>query len=326
MKTIRWGIIGPGTVAGRFAKGLLDSKGARIAAVASRSHERASRFAGEFGAPRIYDDYRALAADGEVDAVYIGTPHSCHREHAILCLEAGRHVLCEKPFAINASEAVDMTSVARSRGLALMEGMWMRFIPSIMEARRIVAEDGIGRIRRIDADFGFRADFDPAGRLFDPALGGGALLDVGVYGVSLAHMLLGEPEIIEGTVRKGETGVDEESATVLRYRDGSKAVLTISIVRDTSCEALISGTGGSIAIPGPWWRSDRIVMERRGRGRETIELPRTGYGFAHEAEHFMDLLRSGRTESEVMPLTGSIAVMETMDRIRSHWGLKYPME
>jgi predicted dehydrogenase len=323
---IRWGILGPGRIAGKFASALREAGGAELAAVGSRSLGRAGRFASDFGFKRAYGSYEELAGDNGIDAVYIGTPHSCHRDNTILCLRAGRHVLCEKPFAINAIEAEEMITASRKKKRALMEAMWMRFMPSILKVRELVAGGEIGEIRRITADFGFRAEFDPESRLFDPALGGGALLDVGVYPVSLAYFLLGEPAVVEGTAYIGETGVDEESVALLGYEGGSQAVLMMALRLKTRCDAFIFGTAGSIWIPEPWWKSERIVMRRNGRRERTIDLPRLENGFIYQAEEMMGLVREGKTESEIMPLDDSLAVMRIMDRIRRHWGLKYPME
>jgi predicted dehydrogenase len=181
-------------------------------------------------------------------------------------------------------------------------------------------------VRRITADFGFRAEFDPGSRLFDPALGGGALLDIGIYPVSLAHILLGEPDTVGGKAHIGETGVDEESVVLLGYRGGEQAVLTMAIRLDTPRDAYILGTAGSIWMPEPWWKSERIVLRREGRGETTIDLPCSKSILAYQADDFMDLVRAGKTESLVMPLSQSHALARTMDRIRRHWGLRYPME
>jgi predicted dehydrogenase len=323
---IRWGILGPGRIARKFASALKESEGAELAAVGSRSLERAESFASEFGFARAHGSYEELAGDDGIDAVYIGTPHSRHRDDTLLCLRAGRHVLCEKAFAINASEAEEMITTARSEGLALMEAMWMRFMPSILKVREMIDGGEIGEVRRITADFGFRAGLDPNSRLFDPVLGGGALLDVGVYPVSLAYFLLGEPESVEGIAHIGETGVDEEGTALLEYENGAQAILTMSLRLEGPKEAHILGTEGSIWIPEPWWKSERVVVRHTGRPDGTIDLPRLENGFIYQAEELMDVIRSGGAESEMMPLGDSLAVMRMMDRIREHWGLRYPME
>lgn len=323
---IRWGILGPGRIAGKFAAALQKSEGAELAAVGSRSIERAERFATAFGFARAHGSYEELAGDGEVDAIYIGTPHSRHKDDTLLCLNAGKHVLCEKPFAINAAEAEEMIATARAKKRVLMEAMWMRFMPSMLKVRDLVAEGEIGEIRKITADFGFRAEFDPKSRLFDPALGGGALLDVGVYPVSLAFFLLGEPATVSGMAHFGETGVDEESTALLGYESGAQALLTMALRLESPQEAFILGTAGSIWIPREWWKSERIVVRHKGRPERTFDLPRLENGFIYQAEEIMDLIRTGKTESELMPLDDSLGVMRIMDRIREHWGLRYSME
>jgi predicted dehydrogenase len=323
---VRWGILGPGRISRKFASALAEIEGAAPAAVGSRSLERAEEFASEFGFARTHGSYEELARDDGVDAVYIGTPHSRHREDSILCLQAGRHVLCEKPFAINAGEAEEMIAASRKAGRVLMEAMWMRFMPSILKVRDLVEAGRIGDVMRITADFGFRAEFDPGSRLFDPALGGGALLDVGVYPVSLAYFLLGEPSFVGGAARFGSTGVDEEGIALLGYEDGAQAVLTMALRLESPRDACILGTDGSIWIPEPWWKSERITLRQEGRGDRTIDLPRLENGFIYQAEEMMKLIREGRTESAVMPLEDSLAVMRIMDRIRERWELRYPME
>jgi len=325
-KTIRWGILGPGAVSRKFAAGLKSAEGAELVAVGSRSRERAERFAAEYGARRVHAGYETLADDDGIDAVYIGTPHSYHREHTILCLHHGKHVLCEKPFALDAVEAAEMIRTAREQRRTLMEAMWMRFFPAMEKVRELVAEGVIGDIRRVAADFGFHADFDPAHRLFNRFLGGGALLDIGIYGLSLAHMLLGTPARISGTARMGETGVDEESTVMLAYENSGSAVLTMSIRRDTPCEALILGTDGWLRIPSPWWAASRIVIKREGKEETTLDLPFKANGFTHEAEGFMGSIRAVKLENDVMPLDESLAIMRTIDEIRRQWGIRFPSE
>lgn len=325
-RIIRWGILGAGAVSRKFARDLRAAAGAELVAVGSRSAERAERLASALGARRAHASYGELVRDAEIDAVYVGTPHSLHRDHTLLCLRHGKHVLCEKPFALNAGEAAEMIRTARERRLALMEAMWMRFFPSMQKVRELIAGRAIGAIRRITADFGFRAAFDPAHRLFDRSLGGGALLDIGIYGLSLARMLLGEPADINGAALMGETGVDEESVVILGYDGGATAVLTASLRRDTRCEALVLGTGGSIRIPAPWWASSRIMLTGDEGTGSMLALPFKGNGFAHEAEAFMDCIRAGALENDIMPLDETLSIMRTMDAIRRRWGLRYPSE
>jgi len=328
MRTIRWGILGPGHISRKFATALRESEGAELAAVGSRDAARAAAFAAAFGLPpaRAHASYEALAADPTVDAVYIGTPHTGHEEHTLLCLAHGKHVLCEKPLAINAAQAERMVAAARAAGLVLMEAMWTRFLPSIVRVRELIADGHIGEVRLVTADFGFRASFDAESRLFAPELGGGALLDLGIYPLTLASMLCGAPVAIQATANLGTTGVDEETAIILRHARGELAVLAASLRADTPREANIIGTGGRLRILFPWWAGTRIAL-REGRAEEQIfDLPARGGGYTHEAEAFMDLIRDGKAETPVMPLDESLSIMRTMDAIRAQCGLRYPQD
>jgi len=325
-KTVKWGILGPGAVSRLFAEGLRSAAGAVIEAVGSRTLERGRKFALEFGVGNWYGSYSDLISRPGIDAVYIGTPHSFHREHTILCLEGGKNVLCEKPFAINASQAKEMAAAARRRNLALMEAMWIRFLPALKGACELIGEGVIGEVREVTADFGFRSEFDPEGRLFNPALGGGALLDVGVYTVTLAHLILGRPDTVEATARIGRTGVDEETEVLFGYEGGARAVLTMAISRETSCDACITGSKGAVFIPAPWWKSERFELAREDESKRRFHLPYGGNGYTHQADEFMDMIRTGKQESEIMPLDESVSVMKSLDRIRNKLGLRYPME
>ena len=219
-----------------------------------------------------------------------------------------------------------MIEAARRAKRLLMEAMWPRFLPGIAKTRELVAAGLIGEVRRVTADFGFAARFDPGDRLFDRRLGGGALLDVGIYPVSLAHMILGAPGTIFGVAHIGETGVDEEAAVLLEYEGGRHAVLSMSIILRTARDARIDGTEGWIRLPERWWAPRSITLGGGGRPDRTLELPFRGSGFVDEIEAFVCLARSGAMESPVMPLGESLAVIRTMDRIRERWGLHYPSE
>ena len=326
MRTFRWGILGTGAIARQFVEGLSSLPDADVLAVGSRSEASAAEFADERGIPRRYASYEDLAADPDVDIVYVATPHPFHAENAELCLEAGKAVLCEKPFTVNAAETERVVRLARDRGLFLMEGMWTRFLPLMEKLRRLVSEGAIGEVRMLNVDFGFRADLDPASRLFDPKLGGGALLDVGVYCVSLASMVLGRPSGSVGLSHLGETGVDEQASVVLEHEGGRLANLSIGIRTATPQEATIMGTDGYFRVHSPWWRPTRMTIFRQGEGTETIEAPVSGNGFNYEAAEVMRCLEAGVTESEIMPLDETLSVMRTMDGIRAAWGLRYPGE
>jgi predicted dehydrogenase len=326
MQAIRWGVLGPGSIARKFAADLRLAEGAKLVAVGSRDRDRAAGFAAEFGAPHAHASYQALVADPRVDAVYIGTPHAFHAEHALLCLRHGKHVLCEKSLALDAGQAGRMVRAAAEHDLLLMEAMWTRFLPAIVQLREILAAGVIGEPRLFLADFGFRTVFDPASRLFDPAQGGGTLLDLGVYPISFASMLFGEPTAVGGLASLGQTGVDEEATITLRHAGGALASAVISFRVDTPREAVVMGTAGRVRLHQPWWGAARLTVERGDGTAETLDLPVRGHGYVHEAEAFMALLREGRRDSPVMPLQESLAIMRTMDTLRAAWGVAYAGE
>lgn len=326
MRKVRWGILGTGAIARQFVEGLNSLPEAEVLAVGSRSEASAAEFADEREIPRRYASYDDLAADPDVDVVYVATPHPFHADNAELCLEAGKAVLCEKPFTLNAAEAERIVWLARDRGLFLMEGMWTRFFPLMEKLRRLVSDGAIGEVRMLNVDFGFRADLDPASRLFDPKLGGGALLDVGVYCVSLASMVLGKPSRTVGLSHLGETGVDEQASVVLEHEGGSLSNLSIGIRTATPQEVTIMGTDGYLRVHSPWWRPTSLTISRPGEGTETVEAPVSGNGFNYEAAEVMRCLEAGATESEIMPLDETLSVMRTMDGVRAAWGLRYPGE
>jgi len=326
LRAVRWGMLGTGAIARQFVEGLEALPEAEVLAVGSRSEASAEGFAGERGIPRGYGSYEDLAADPDVDVVYVATPHPFHAENAELCLGAGKAVLCEKPFTVNAAEAERVVGLARERGLFLMEGMWTRFFPLMERVRALTSGGEIGELRMLTADFGFRTGLDPSSRLFAPELGGGALLDVGVYCVSLASMVLGEPVRTAGLAHLGETGVDEQAAVVLEHEAGRLSSLSIGIRTATPQEATIFGTEGHVRIHAPWWRPTTMTISRPRREDETVEAPITGNGFNYEAAEVIRCLDEGRTESEVMPLDETLSVMRAMDEIRAAWGLRYPSE
>ena len=326
MDRIRWGILGTGGIARQFAAGLNDAPDAEILAAGSRSEDSARRFAGAFDIPRHYPSYEALATDPDVDVIYVATPHVFHEENVTLCLNSGKAVLCEKPMTINARQTGRLIELARDRGLFLMEGMWTRFFPLMERVRNLISTGAIGEARMLFVDFGFRADHDPAHRLFDPALGGGALLDVGVYCVALTSMVFGPPSRVTGLAHLGETGVDEQSVAVFEHGEGRLSVLSAATRTETPQEATIAGTGGRIRIHSPWWMPRTMTISRPGEEDETIEAPYIGNGFAHEALEVMRCLRSGALQSGVMPLGETLEIARTMDELRGQWSLSYPNE
>jgi len=267
-----------------------------------------------------------LVTDAGVDVIYVATPHSGHAGHAALALRAGKAVLCEKPFTINATEAAGVIQLARERKLFLMEAMWTRFFPLMATVRRRLSEGVIGELRMLTADFGFRAGRTEAPRLFGPEFGGGALLDVGVYPVSLASLLFGTPTSILGTANLGPTGVDEEAAILLGHERGQLALLHTAVRLETVQEAILTGTHGRIRIHAPWWCPGALTISREDQPDERMEFPIPGNGYEYEAQEVMNCLRAGRLESPLMPLDESLAIMRTLDSLRAQWGLKYPME
>src|SRR6478735_136334 len=323
---IRWGILGTGAIAGAFATGLQSLHDATLAAVGSRSAEKAAEFAGQFGNPRTHASYEALANDPEIDIIYIATPHPMHYPAVKLCLEAGKAVLCEKPFTVNAPEAAELIALARDRELFLMEAMWNRFLPLSQHFFSLVSDGAIGEPRLLTADFGFKHGGDATHRLFAPAYAGGALLDVGVYVVSLASRLFGKPERIATMAHIGPSQVDEQSAMIFGYAQGQLAQLTVAVRTATPQEATLMGTDGTIRIHPLWWKPTTLTITRPGQLDETIDIPFDGNGYNYEAAEAGRCLRAGLLESPGIPLDETLEIMQTLDRVRAEWGLVYPTE
>lgn len=323
---IRWGILGTGNIARRFAAALKLLPDAELTAIGSRTLEKAREFAYEFDVPYRFGCYEELAAEKRVEVVYIATPHAAHKDNALLCLAAGKAVLLEKPFTINAAQAREVIACARQKRLFLMEAMWTRCFPATAKLRQLLQAGAIGEARMLHADFGFRAELKPDGRLFNPALGGGALLDVGIYPVSLASLIFGPPKKVSGLAHLGPTGVDEAAAMVLQYERGQLAVLSTSIRTTTPQEAVVLGTEGLVRLHAPWWKPTGLTLCTEGRPDERFRLQVRGAGYHLEAAEVMRCLREGRLESPLMPLDETLSIMETLDKLRALWGLRYPME
>ncbi|MER5181394.1 Gfo/Idh/MocA family oxidoreductase [Streptomyces sp. NPDC002896] len=326
---VRWGILATGGIAAAFTADLLDLPDAEVVAVASRTDASAKAFAERFGIPRAYGSWGALAEDTEVDVVYVATPHSAHREAAGLCLEAGRPVLCEKAFTLNVREAEELVGLARERGLFLMEAMWMYCNPLIRRLKALVDDGAIGEVRTVQADFGLSGPFPASHRLRDPAQGGGALLDLGVYPVSFAQLLLGEPSDITARAVISDEGVDLQTGMLLSWESGAHALVHCSIIGGTPIMASVTGSKGRIDIPYGFFHPDRFVLHRDGRDPEEFAAdPAAGTvaSLKHEAVEVMRCLRAGETESPLVPLDGSLAVMRTLDAVRDRIGVRYPRE
>lgn len=325
-KTIGWGILATGTIAHKFCEGLKHLGDAEIVAVASRTPEKAQAFREKYGIRRAYGSYEDLVKDPEVDIVYIATPHPFHFDAAMLCLRAGKPVLCEKPITLNAREAEALIAYAREKRLFLMEAMWTRYLPAIVKVREWLGSGLIGEVRFLKADFGYRCAWDPQGRLLNPALGGGALLDVGIYPVSFASMVFGmQPQTIKSLAHIGETRVDEQFAALFGYEGGKLAALSGALRTDFVNDAVIMGTKGRIHIPDFFFAKTATL--HLDSGKEEVFGPEfEGNGYQYEAAEAIRCLREGRLESSVMPLDETLAIMRTMDAIRSQWGLRYPGE
>lgn len=326
MKTFRWGILATGNIANSMAQALQSVANAEIVAVASRRQETAESFGDKWHIPRRYASYEALAADPDVEIIYIATPHNLHYENMQLCLNAGKHVLCEKPLTLNAHEAKESISLARQKQLFLMEAIWMRFFPAMAQVRQWVAEGVIGKIRLIQADFCFDRPFHPTHRLYNPELGGGALLDLGIYPLSFTTMLLGFPKEVHGWAQMSQTGVDELNALTLIYDDNVTAQLTSGMVAYKPREAFVVGSQGYIKVHDIFFRPDRLTLHLNGQEPQTIDVPFLENGYPHEVEEVHACLRAGKLESPLLPHNETLQMMALMDKLRQQWGISYPGE
>jgi predicted dehydrogenase len=324
--TINWGILAPGRISHKFAHDLKLVAGANLHAVGSRSMERAVEFANEYGATHAYGSYEALLDCPDLDVVYIASPHVGHCEHTIMCLEKGIAVLCEKPFAMNTAEVRRMVECAHANGVFLMDAIWTRFIPAFDEAMRLVTGGYIGDLKTIRADFGFKANFPPEHRVFNPELGGGALLDVGIYTIFLATCLWGKPSSIKATATKSQLGADDSCAMIFEYPGNRLAVLDCSLVVKTQIEAYLYGETGTLQLHNRFINPQDISVSFYEKESEHFHLPLTGHGYYHEILEVNDCLRQGKTESDKLPLDFSLTLMETMDWVRKEAGIVYPMD
>jgi predicted dehydrogenase len=297
--------------------------GASVLAVASRSAERAEKFAAEHGIERAYGSYAEIMRDSDVDVLYISTPPAQHHQIALAGIDAGKALLVEKTFTATVSGAEEIIQTARQRGVFVMEAMWTRFQPAIVAARQLVEEGAIGEVRQVQADLGVDRPYDPTDRLFDPAQGGGAMLDLGVYVVSFAQYFLGSPDRVEVVGSLAPTGVDAEAALLLGYRDGRAASLLISLRNPTPGAARLHGTGGWLEVPPRFHHPDRIVLGRTKHQPETIGKPRLGSGYAHELIEVTEAVRAGRTESTVMPLDDTLDVQRTLNAACEQLGVNH---
>jgi predicted dehydrogenase len=326
--SVRFGIIGTGGIAHAFATDLVAVDGARLVAVGSRSQESADRFGDAFDVPHRHATYDALVADDEVDAVYVATPHSLHAENALAAIAHGKHVLVEKPFTMNAAEARRVVDAAREAGVFCLEAMWTRFLPHTVRIRRLLADGALGRVTTVVADHGQFFAPDPAHRLYAPELGGGALLDLGIYPVSWAHMVLGTPTSVTSRIEPAFTGVDGQTSAVLQYPDGVHAVVTTTLRAATPCRAWISGTDGTIDVDPVFYAPTSFTLRPRGAEPERVDpepgLRGPGKGLRYQAAELVRCVREGLTESPGLPPDETVSIMETLDAIRANAGAPAP--
>ena len=325
MSDFNWGILGPGGIARAFAKDLNFIQGHTIAAVGSRSLENAQRFSETFGGI-AYGSYEELVGDPSIDAIYVATPHPAHHDNVILALNAGKPVLCEKPFAVDAQQAQAMVDAASRNSVALMEAMWARFLPHYAKVREIVDSGILGPILSIHADHGQRLADQGIARLVEPDLAGGALLDLGIYPVSFAHMILGNPSNITSQAVKTDKGVDAQTSMIFSYDSGAQAVLTTTMLEQTPCRAVVAGLNGWLEIDRTFYNpaAMRIVFN----DGTVTEYPNTyaGHGLREQAEVFKQLVISGKFESEILTWADTVDIMKSLDTVRAQIGLKYPFE
>jgi predicted dehydrogenase len=326
VNTFNWGILSTGTIATAFAKALNHLDDATALAVGSRKLATAEAFGDKHGIPRRYASYEELAADDDVQIVYVATPHVFHAENVRMCLEHGKHVLCEKPFTVNAAEARELIDLAREKQLFLMEALWMRFIPAIVTLREWLAEGRIGDVRMVQADFSVNMPFDPDSRIYDRKLGGGSLLDVGIYPISLATMVLGLPDRVESHAHIGETGVDEQVGMLFGYEDGRAAVLSCGVRAQGTQEAVIKGTRGFIKLHTPFHHPQQLTLHLHDSEPQTVKIPYKSTGLNYEARAVQKALTNNLLESAIMSLDETQATMQLMDDMRAAWGLRYPAD
>ncbi|NLU77248.1 Gfo/Idh/MocA family oxidoreductase [Micromonospora sp. HNM0581] len=319
----RWGILATGHIAARFAEDLRLVPGAELVAVGSRSAETAERFAQRHGVPRAYASWADLAADAEVDVIYVATPHAAHHEAALTCLTAGRPALVEKPFTLDLATSTELIDTARAAGVFLMEAMWMRCNPLIRRVCQLVAEGAIGTLTAVRADFGVAGPFPPDHRMRARQLGGGALLDLGVYPISLAHLLLGAPQHVRSWAKLGPEGTDENTGLIFGYDTGAVATLSCSMVGATGLTASIIGSTGRIDLPEPFFRPDGFTLHRADAEPETVTEELAGSGYQYEAIEVQRCLAAGLTESPLVPHSTTLEIMGLLDDIRAQIGVSY---
>jgi len=328
MNTVRWGIVGTGRMAAIMATEIerMRPDGHRLTAVASRHHETGRAFADRHRIANVWGCAGDLAADKDVDAVYIATPHVAHADDMLACVRSGKAVLCEKPFTLDAAAAERVIDAARTRGVFVMEAMWTRFLPAVAALRGLLATNEIGPVRMLVAGGAFVPELPSGHYLLDRSLGGGVLLDAGVYLVSLASMILGAPTAVHATGRIGAHGVDEQDTVILQHGDGSDAVLYVSLRARRSPDLEVLGSRGRIRVGAPVFRPEQLTVWTPSRAESVQQYPVAGSGYGYQLEAVADALRAGATECALMPLDETLSILRTLDAIRAQIGLTYPGE
>ena len=315
MKTYRWGILGAGRIADKFCEALNFTQGSAVYAVASRNIKNGKAFATKHKATKCYSSYTNLVNDTNVDIIYIATPHAFHYEHTMLCLQNNKHVLCEKPMSLTTTQSKAMIDFATKQQLFLMEGLWTRCMPFTEKILSLIADDKIGIVKHIQADFGFAAPFDADSRMYNKALGGGSVLDIGIYPIFLATLILGTPTTIKAFVIPTITGVDDTADMLLQYPDGATAHLLSTIGFNTPITATIIGTKGIIAIHNPWFKATEMSLQLNDGSRETFSFPHLCNGFEYEIEHVMQCLSNGWLQSPKVPHNLTLQISQIMDKV-----------
>lgn len=323
-KTIRWGIIGSGKIAGRFASDLALVDGCELVAVASRSEERAKAFAEKVKVLKYHGSYQGLLDDVDVDIVYIATPHDSHMEHSINAMNAGKHVLCEKPLAVNKTQLQKMIAASQKNKVFLMEALWTRFNPSMLGVLDKIKTGSIGEVNYINADFCFYKEAPPESRMYNMDLAGGSLLDVGIYPIFLAYLIFGYPKEIMATARFHETGADLQTSAMLKYDQGI-ASINSGFASKSDMVAKIYGTKGCITMNNPWHHTDRFQIIKDGVV-DAFHLPLKGMGFSYEIEECNKCIRDNKMESDIWSHQNSLDLISILDEVREKIGLKYPFE
>lgn len=324
MKTsYNWGIIGPGKIAAKFAAALAQVPRAQLYAVASRDKQKAQAFAEKHGAKQVFEGYESLVRSPEIDVIYIATPHSHHLPHTMLCLQHRKAVLCEKPLGINARQVQEMQAFARKQRTFLMEAIWTRFHPNTLKCLEWIEAGEIGEPQYLRADFGFHTDFDPQSRLYDMDLGGGALLDIGIYPLFLAQLIFGKAESIQAMAALSPTGSDKWVDIQIRYPKDKLAHLHASVIFDTNIEAEIYGPEKRIKIHNRWHNPSPISLHQRQACLQQVTFS-DRIGYAYEIEEVMQCLDAGQKESELLPHAFTLQLVETMDEIRRQCNISYP--